>query len=364
MAVTTLTPSRFWLPKDTQILFSLKEDVSIGTSADLESLFTTASDVSAMFKNVTITPPESAWEKVDLLGATSSFQNQILEQKPVGLATMTGTLVLDEDESVDNFIDAISTDVSSATYSRRQVGGYNMLSLDDFEGDWTDWIEAGDGKNPVTETTIIKEGVSSIHLGIDASADGGDVATWDYDVSDNDGAVVDLSAYSGANSGTALTGRIRVWVYINNLTPVHATNGVELWIGSSTANAHKFYLQKSALTAATWYWWWIDLTNPDAVAGTTDWTAIDLYRLRINETTSNSTDFEFYVDEMATEVGNHKNIAVGVNIDATGAATQFALDNAKVTKYGDVRISGADSHWEQDVTVTCLPKDFYWDYLD
>jgi len=46
----------------------------------------------------------------------------------------------------------------------------------------------------------------------------------------------------------------------------------------------------------------------------------------------------------------------------TGTATarwSALLNNAYITKLGDYRIGGPDTHWEVDVTAVCLPKDFY-----
>jgi len=39
------------------------------------------------------------------------------------------------------------------------------------------------------------------------------------------------------------------------------------------------------------------------------------------------------------------------------------LNNARITKLGDVRISGPDSHFEVDYTATCLTRDFYLQVL-
>jgi len=41
----------------------------------------------------------------------------------------------------------------------------------------------------------------------------------------------------------------------------------------------------------------------------------------------------------------------------------FLLNNARITKLGDVKISGPDSHFEVEFTATCLPRDFYAQFL-
>ncbi len=39
------------------------------------------------------------------------------------------------------------------------------------------------------------------------------------------------------------------------------------------------------------------------------------------------------------------------------------FNNARISKLGDLKISGPDSHFEIDFEATCLPRDFYIQYL-
>jgi len=39
------------------------------------------------------------------------------------------------------------------------------------------------------------------------------------------------------------------------------------------------------------------------------------------------------------------------------------LNNARITKLGDVKISGPDGHFEVEFEATCLPRDFYFQIL-
>lgn len=57
------------------------------------SLFAVAgSKLTGHIKEIKITPPEGAVEKVDLVGEDANyFQNAILERKPFGLASISGT---------------------------------------------------------------------------------------------------------------------------------------------------------------------------------------------------------------------------------------------------------------------------------
>lgn len=80
----------------------------LATNLDDETWATTL----ASAKDVTITPPKSEVEKVDLLGTTAqtigagviiggTFQNQILDEKSWSTGKVTGTLVLTGDEQLD-----------------------------------------------------------------------------------------------------------------------------------------------------------------------------------------------------------------------------------------------------------------------
>lgn len=189
MAVTRLTAATPWHAVDGQVLFSLAADVTIATNSILSTVFSTSTRAEAIFKNLTVTPPETAYDKQDLQGVdVNIFQTTVLDKKPVGMATFTGTALLGRDETLEAYIDSTKTAVTDATFgnsSRYQIGNAQV---------------------PEIAICIVME------------------------------------------SGT---------------------------------------------------------------------------------------------DRMT-----------------------FVLDNAYVTKWGDVRVGGPDTHWEQDITVVCLAKDFYWEYRD
>jgi len=48
------------------------------------------------------------------------------------------------------------------------------------------------------------------------------------------------------------------------------------------------------------------------------------------------------------------------NSDASKKVS-FVLNNAYITKLGDVKISGPDGHFEVEFEAICLPKDFYFE---
>lgn len=96
-----------WLAKKAK-LYSC-EDASItldGTASSFEEQFIAGSgsaDYSAYIKDVSITPPEMDIELVHTLGEDSNkFQNNFIEEKPSGMATLTATLVMQGDEVFEN----------------------------------------------------------------------------------------------------------------------------------------------------------------------------------------------------------------------------------------------------------------------
>lgn len=62
--------------------------------------------------------------------------------------------------------------------------------------------------------------------------------------------------------------------------------------------------------------------------------------------------------------GNRPQVAILVYLTDGTDVVNVALDNAYITKLGDAKISGADGHWEQDFTITCLPVDTHVEYKD
>lgn len=193
MAFSVISPVKTWKARHSNLYFTLSDRITIAAATPLHDLFSTAAAnaVASSAKNVTVTPPTTDVEKVDLLGLdTNRFQNALLDNKPPGLATITGTLLLGEDETL--------------------------------------------------EATIV-------------------------------------------SGSTAVTG-------------------------------------------------------PPA-----------------------STRYQYGKDRDLDT-----NIAILCNMQEFGQASRvsFCMVNAKITKFGDVKISGADGHWEQDFTAVCLPKDFYWEYID
>jgi len=101
--------------------------ISVDASTLLESEFSAASAtaIEARMKNVTVAFPEGDVEIVPLLGETSNFQNAEIDDKPFGLAELTGTFIVTEDELLAHNSKHLffgSATAVGGTHSRYQPG--------------------------------------------------------------------------------------------------------------------------------------------------------------------------------------------------------------------------------------------------
>ena len=99
----------------------IEDAVTIDASGTLSGDF--AASAETQVKNITITPPEGGVDKIDCLGETSNFQNQHLDIKSFGMATCTGTMILDGDEQ-NPMLEAMGATGTTVTgsYTRHQMG--------------------------------------------------------------------------------------------------------------------------------------------------------------------------------------------------------------------------------------------------
>ena len=123
---TSATPSHLYQPAEADIYIGYASDITFSTNNSISGAFATSGTMIAA-KNLTIVPPETPYEQQNLTGKDSNgFQNAILDKKPPGPATMTATLVLDQDEQVLNYFVSgagVTTVTSDSTsYSRYQIG--------------------------------------------------------------------------------------------------------------------------------------------------------------------------------------------------------------------------------------------------
>lgn len=120
---TARSPTKTWVAREGEMYLAHSNEVTIGAATTLSGSFANAGvSVHAACKNITVTPPETGWEKVDFQGETSNgFQNQLLDEKPVGTATLTVTLILGNDEVIEDYM-VSGTVTGTSGYTRYQVG--------------------------------------------------------------------------------------------------------------------------------------------------------------------------------------------------------------------------------------------------
>jgi len=76
--------------------------------------------------------------------------------------------------------------------------------------------------------------------------------------------------------------------------------------------------------------------------------------------TAISTTFRRYQPGILSSAGR-PDVSILIDIyDSVSLKTvSCVLTNAKITKLGDIKISGPDSHFEVEFNAVCLPRDFY-----
>lgn len=127
--------NKVWKARECEI--KLVADPTITTAAVLDSFFSAGTAISGIMKDVTIKEPSSEVDQIDLLGQDSnSFQNAEGEEKPYGMAEISGTAILPGDEVTEIMfyptgvaIAATHTRYRMATGTRKRPA--ILLNLDD-----------------------------------------------------------------------------------------------------------------------------------------------------------------------------------------------------------------------------------------
>jgi len=171
-----------WRAPHTDVKIADASTVTVTTAALLDSFTSGDTDIDGKMKSVTIVVPEGDVEGINLLGTESivgsNFQTMILDQKPFGLAELSGTLVLDGDEILTNNSKHLffgSATAVSGTHSRYRAGSVTTGAND--RPQVTIAVNLTDGTDEVTmlldNAYITKMGDIKID-----SADG----HWEFDV--------------------------------------------------------------------------------------------------------------------------------------------------------------------------------------
>lgn len=130
---------KIWKAREGVIKIADTSTVTITNAAALDTFFGSGSAMEADMKGIEITEPETTVDKIDLLGQdTNSFQNADFEEKPAGVASITGTMVLRGDESgLDQWSYDAASIAGPAGFTRLQIGSGTgnqaslLVNLDD-----------------------------------------------------------------------------------------------------------------------------------------------------------------------------------------------------------------------------------------
>jgi len=120
---------KIWQAREAVVKIDLASNVTIGTSAALDTFFSSGTAMQGDLKEVSISGSEGAVEQIDLIGEdTNSFQNADKDKKPFGMVELTGKLVLRGDETIETFAYGTSVAVNG-THTRYQPGIRQEVSV-------------------------------------------------------------------------------------------------------------------------------------------------------------------------------------------------------------------------------------------
>lgn len=165
------------------------------------------------------------------------------------------------------------------------VSPTTILSNNAFDEDGT-WTAGDDGANVTTDTDEFKVGTGSINFDIDVSQDADNKVT----LTNSTFTSTDLSDYED-------TGRIRVWVYLPDVTYITSVN---LKWGSDSSNTWDLTVTKDYKDHAFrdgWNLLEFDWSSSDVTeTGSPDDEAVDYIQLTINYSSSQGDDEDFRLD--------------------------------------------------------------------
>ena len=117
-----------WRAPHAEVKVDLASNITLTTSAALDTFFGSSTSISGKLKNVSVVVPEGDVELINFLGVTSSFQNTELDQKAFGLAELSGTLILGHDEVLEgqtshtHLFFGAGVSINSGAHYRYQAG--------------------------------------------------------------------------------------------------------------------------------------------------------------------------------------------------------------------------------------------------
>lgn len=242
----------------------------------------------------------------------------------------------------------------------------NGLIIDDCDGHGNWNLDATtDATSLATETTIKKEGTASVSFLVDIDLAAGDVAT----IYKNISPAIDISAYTGVNSGDPLEGSVGIWIYVADTDSLKSSgNVVTLRIGSDSSNYTEYSKTKADLSDGWNYLSW-GLPEYSQIVGTPVWTAMDYEGVSVVH--SNTADFTFYIDYITISkqyetdftnnsfenwtAGNPDNWAEEGTVTSTEETTEIKEGTSSL----DLTVSGTDGNVNQtlpNITTTWIGR--------
>lgn len=218
----------------------------------------------------------------------------------------------------------------------------------------SNWAGAIDALDPVESTTFVREGSKSMELGIDASLNGLDYATWVNQQTKGD--------LTGVNND-----KVKIWIWISTIDYLLAAGtALKYGIGSGIGDFYYFNFTKAQLNIG-WNELECDLSSPDGSTGTPDWSAIDVQFFDVYEIVANTDDFYIVVDSIVIVRDNPApGTLKDLNTDANGfllakmvASFGDYLKPLACDRYGNVRVNPTQTDKKPliigDYTQTPIP---------
>lgn len=109
---------KIWKSKEAIVTHDAAADVTITTSAALDTFFSGGTALTNVLKNITIVEPESDLNTLDLMGLDANgYQNQEFDEQPYTKGVLSGTMVLTDGSNLEQYAYGTGTDINS-THTR------------------------------------------------------------------------------------------------------------------------------------------------------------------------------------------------------------------------------------------------------
>lgn len=185
------------------------------------------------------------------------------------------------------------------------------LSYADNTAIQAEWIESGTANNPTIDTTDYIEGSASLKMTWTGAGDA---------VLEGTPPSIDLSALTGASSGSPLAGELMIWIKPVDYTKI---TSIKLRVGSDSSNYAELELDSPVNNDFNYLVKPFELAS---VTGTPDWTSIDYAAIIINGSASSTVYLNGF------RLNNSKSFTLK-NVSATIPLTQYRAPQIKPSSF-------------------------------